>query len=206
MMGSAQGTGSQQESSGYTVGLPMWLPMVAAVAVAVVMPSLSAAQEPPETPTQVFQDLPLFVSLGERVTVTDNTGRELQGEIIDISPSALSVLVDDTRHDIQEANITRIRQRRPDSLKNGTLIGLLAGALFGGLGMAGSGGEPGAEPLVVLAAAGLFGGAGAGVGALVDLGRVGSSVVYETRSSSRRVSVAPLLARDRTGVAVSFGF
>ena len=37
---------------------------------------------------------------------------------------------------------------------------------------------------------------------------VGSRVVYDTRGSSRRVSVAPLtlISRDRTGVAVSLGF
>ena len=136
MMRNAQGTGSQRESSGYTAGSPMWLPMVAAVAVIIVMPSLSAAQEPPETPTAVFEALPLLVNLGDRVSVTDDTGRELQGELIDITPSALSVLVDDTRHDLQEANITQIRQRRPDSVKNGALIGLLSGVLFVGINFA----------------------------------------------------------------------
>jgi hypothetical protein len=180
--------------------------MVAAVAVIIAMPSLSAAQEPAETPAAVFQDLPLLVNLGDRVTVTDDTGQELQGELIDISPSALSVLVDNMRYDLQEANITRIRLRHPDSLTNGTLIGLLSGALFGGISFALSGSEVSGDPRIVLAIAGIYGGIGAGVGALVDFERVGARVVYETQRSSRRVTVAPLLARHHRGIAVMLGF
>ena len=206
MMRNARGTGWQRESSEYTAGLRRLFHMATAVAAIIAMPWLSAAQEPPETPTVVFQELPLLVNLGDRVAVTDDTGQELQGELIDISPSALSVLVDDARHDLQEAEITRIRQRHPDSLTNGTLIGLLSGALFGGISFALSGSEVSGDPRIVLAAAGIYGGIGAGIGALVDYERVGSRVVYETERSSRRVSVAPLLARHSKGVAVSIGF
>ena len=65
--------------------------------------------------------------------MTDDTGRELQGELIDLSPSALSVLVDDTRYDLQETDIIGIRKRRPDSLKNGAPLGLLSVAAVGSL-------------------------------------------------------------------------
>ena len=120
MMRKAQGTGSQRKSSECTEGSPVRLAVVAAVAVIIAMPTLSAAQEPPETPTAAFHELPLLVNLGDRITVTDDTGRELQGELIDLSPSALSVLADDTRYDLQETDITGVRQRRPGSRKNGT--------------------------------------------------------------------------------------
>ena len=120
MMRKAQGTGSQRKSSECTEGSPVRLAVVAAVAVIIAMPTLSAVQEPPETPTAAFHELPLLVNLGDRITVTDDTGRELQGELIDLSPSALSVLADDTRYDLQETDITGIRQRRPGSRKNGT--------------------------------------------------------------------------------------
>jgi hypothetical protein len=49
MMRNARSTEGQRESSGYTVPLVPWLPMVAAVAVIIAMPSLSAAQEPAES-------------------------------------------------------------------------------------------------------------------------------------------------------------
>ena len=200
MMRTTHGTGSQRESSGYTVRLAM----VAAIAVTIAMPSLSAAQAPSETPTAAFHELPLLLSLGDRMTVTDDTGRELQGELIDLSPSALSVLVDDTRYDLQETDIAAVRQRRPDSLKDGALWGFMAGAaIISGL-MLSSGCS--FHPTGVLAAIGVYGGLGAGIGAGVDSAHVGSRVVYDTRGSSRRVSVAPLISRDRQGVAVSLGF
>ena len=200
MMRTTHGTGSQRESSGYTVRLAM----VAAIAVTIAMPSLSAAQAPSETPTAAFHELPLLLSLGDRMTVTDDTGRELQGELIDLSPSALSVLVDDTRYDLQETDIAAVRQRRPDSLKDGALWGFMAGAaIISGL-MLSSGCS--FHPTGVLAAIGVYGGLGAGIGAGVDSAHVGSRVVYDTRGSSRRVSVAPLISRDRKGVAVSLGF
>ncbi len=200
MLRTTHGTGSQRESSGHTVRLAM----VVAVAVTIAMPSLSAAQGPPDTPTATFRELPLLVSLGDRITVTDDTGRELQGELIDLSPSALSVLVDDTRYDFQETGITGIRQRRADSLKDGALRGFISGAAIMSVLLLSSGCS--FHPAGVLAVIGAYGGLGAGIGAGVDSAHVGSRVVYDTRGSSRRVSVAPLISRDRTGVAVSLGF
>ena len=64
MMRAAHGTGSQRESSGCTEGSPVRLAMVAAVAVIIVMPSLSAAQEPPETPTALSRLLDALVTWG----------------------------------------------------------------------------------------------------------------------------------------------
>ena len=227
MMRTTHGTGSQRESSGCTGGAPVRLAMVAVVAVTIAMPSLSAAQAPPETSTAAFDELPLVLKLGDRITVTDDTGRELQGELIDLSPSALSVLVDERhdlqetdsagktrcpngwrcsiaqtrRYDLRETEITGITQRHPDSLKNGALWGFISHAapvsvlcLYAG--------SPGAA-----IAAGLgWGGIGAALGASWDKAHAGSRVVYDTRGSSRRVSVTPLISRDRTGVAVSLGF
>ena len=226
MMRTAHGTGSQRESSGYTVRLAI----VAAVAVTIAMPSLSAAQAPPDTPTAAFHELPLLLKLGDRITVTDDTGRELQGELIDLSPSALSVLVDErddlqetdsagktrcpngwrcsieeqTRYDLRETEITGITQRHPDSLKDGALRGFMAGAAVGSILVATRGG--GYHPGYMLAGAIFFGGLGVSVGMGVDAARAGSRVVYDTRGSSRRVSVVPLLSRDRKGIAVSLGF
>ncbi len=230
MMRTTHGTGSQRESSGYTVRLAM----VAVVAVTIAMPSLSAAQGPPDTPTATFRELPLLVSLGDRITVTDDTGRELQGELIDLSPSGLSVLVDEPhdlqetdsagktwcpngwrcsiaqtiaqtgRYDLQETEITGITQRRADSLKDGALRGFISGAAIISVLVLSSGCS--VHPAGMLAAIGAYGGLGAGIGAAVDGAHVGSRVVYDTRGSSRRVSVSPLISRDRTGVAVSLGF
>ena len=212
----AHGTGSQRVSSGCTAGLPLRLAMATAVAVIIVMPSPSAAQEPPETPPAVFQDLPLLVNLGDRITVTDNTGRELRGRIIDLSPSTLSLLVDGIPRDLDEADVTVIRQRQRDSLKNGALYGFVPGAVVGGLFFAGGASD---YPIFVLGIASLFGLGGAAIGAGVDALMESQQVIYDASASAqrltvlpllsrqhRRVSVAPLLSRDRKGVAISLGF
>ena len=226
MLRTTHGTGSQRESSGHTVRLTM----VAVVAVTIAMPSLSAAQVPSETPAAAFQELPRLLKLGDRITVTDDTGQELQGELIDLSPSALSVLVDERhdlqetdsagktwcpngwrcsiaqtrRYDLRETEITGITQRHPDSLKDGALRGFMAGAGIISVLMV-TAGVPLPPSGVAIVAIG-WGGIGAAIGAGVDKARVGSRVVYDTRGSSRRVSVAPLISRDRQGVAVSLGF
>ena len=212
----AHGTESQRESSACTAGLPLRLAMVAAVTVIIVMPSPSAAQEPPETPPAAFQDLPLLVNQGDRITVTDNTGRELRGRIIDLSPSTLSLLVDGIPRDLGEADVTVIRQRQRDSLKNGALYGFVPGAVIGGLFFTGGASE---YPIFAMGIASLFGLGGAAVGAGVDALMESPRVIYDASASAqrltglpllsrqhRRVSVAPLLSRDRKGVAISLGF
>ena len=101
----------------------MRLALVAVVAANITMPSLSAAQEPPEAPATAFHRLPLLLSLGDRITVTDDTGRALQGSLLDLSPSALSVMVDGTPYALQDTDVVAIRQQRRDSVKNGAARG-----------------------------------------------------------------------------------
>ena len=200
----AHGTGSQRESSGCTAGLPLRLAMVAAVAVFIVMPSQSAAQEPPETPPAVFQDLPLLVNLGDRIAVTDDTGRELQGDLVDISPSALSALVAGTRYDLQESQYTVSRQRRQDSVKNGALLGLLVGAGSAAVVLASS--DDYIYPVQWALTPVAMGGVGLSIGVLVDSMITKSTLIFSKKRSARGVSVAPLLSRDSKGVAISLGF
>ena len=178
----AHGMESRRESSGCIAGLPLRLAMVAAVAVIIVMPSPSAAQEPPETSPATFQDLALLVNPGDRIAVTDDTGRVLQGDLVDISPSALSVLVAGTRDDLQESKYTVTRQRRQDSLKNGALLGFLAGAGSTAAALALSDGyfypvQWATFPLIM-------GGAGAGIGILVDSMITKSTLIFSEKNPS----------------------
>jgi len=61
-----------------------------------------------------------------------------------------------------------------------------------------------------LAAAGvlIYGGAGAGLGALFDTLRTDSEIVYlpPSREPSKRLSLAPLLTRDAKGLLVRISF
>ena len=158
-----------------------------------------------------FDELPLVLRPGDRVTVTDNNGRNLTGRIIDLSPSTLSLEASGARLDLSAADVSFIRQRRPDPLRNGTLIGLGVGAILATLlsMMAYSyayneGGSPWSE------AAGVAGWSfflAAGIGAGVDRLIQRSHVIYgPTGVAQRRLTVSPLLSGHRRGVAVSLGF
>lgn len=154
-----------------------------------------------------FDRLGLLVNQGDRITVTDDAGQELQGRIVDLSPSTLSLLIDNVRHDLHEADISSVRQRHRDSVKNGAALGYLFGATFGGIVVAN--GRRDYDPRVGMAAALLYyGGIGAGIGAGVDalLKRWDSQVIYKARDSSRRITVSPLLSRDRRVLSLSVDF
>ena len=59
-----------------------------------------------------FERLGLLLDQGERIRVTDGAGRELQGRLIDLSLSTLSLRIADVRHDLQEADVAVIRRRQ----------------------------------------------------------------------------------------------
>ena len=148
-----------------------------------------------------FEQLALLVESGDRITVTDSAGREQTGRIVDLSPSALALFIDGARHDFREAQVHSIRQWRQDSLKNGAWFGFAVGAALGATAL---------NPRADIAAPALFLGfmaaAGTGVGVGLDALVPSRQVIYQSTGAARRVTVAPLMARDRRGLAVSFGF
>jgi len=75
---------------------------------------------------------PIAANTGERVVVTQSGSREeLQGRLLDLSPTSLAILVDGRRVDVPIENVLRIDVRN-DSLKDGAILG---GAILGGLGV-----------------------------------------------------------------------
>lgn len=170
------------------------LVLVAAVATA----SLAEAQT-----VESFDRLALLVNQRDHITVTDRTGKELRGRLIDLSPASLSLLTDDGPRNLEETEVAVVRRRQPDSLKNGALLGSISGAVVAGVLMADEGpGYPGTYALVMS----LFGAAGAAIGIGFDAGYVRSQVIYTARRPTPRIAVSPLLSRHRRGVALSLGF
>jgi hypothetical protein len=71
---------------------------------------------------------------GEQVIVTRSTsGEELRGQLVDLSPDSLGLLVNGSRIDVPLENVLRIETRH-DSVKNGAAIGA---ALMGGIAVLG---------------------------------------------------------------------
>jgi len=179
-----------------------WAPLAAALIV--LLPARSAAQEPVKS----FDQLNTRLKPGDTVWVTDAAGREVKGKIVDLAPGALTVKADASRT-YGPADVNLIHERRPDSFKNGALIGLgVGGGLSLGLCLAASESE---DYGWCAFAAGIYGGVGAGIGVGIDALIPGKKLVaYRAPgtpgSSQARLSLAPVITPRTKGVAVVFSF
>lgn len=157
-----------------------------------------------------FDQLRVLVKPGDKVTVTDDAGRETTGRIAELSSSSLALIADGERRDLQATQVNTIRQRRSDSLANGAKWGFGIGAglgLLGGLAIATEYDEDGdgEETAFVVAATLVYGAMGAGAGVGIDALISSNQIIYARRTSAR-FSVKPLLTRQRQGAVVVLGF
>ena len=161
-----------------------------------------------QEPVRDFTQLNTRLKPGDTVWVTDAAGREVKGRIVDLAPGGVTVKSDVSRT-YGPADVNLIHERRPDSLKNGALIGLgIGGGLVLGLCLAGEASE--GDGWCALAA-GIYGGAGAAIGVGIDALIPGKKIVaYRAPGSSgapsARVSFAPVITPRARGVAVLFSF
>ena len=160
--------------------------------------------------TESFEQLGEVIELGGEVTVTNSAGQKLEARVIAVSPSSLGLLVAGTSFELDEADVRRIRQRRPDSLRNGGLIGFSVGAGFmAGMSHAFYAGEEyprDAELGAVVLGAGLLGVAGFWIGRGVDALVVKEQVIYRGGGARPRATLVPALSPDRRGLALSIGW
>ena len=150
-----------------------------------------------------FEQLALLVETGNRITVIDSAGRERTGRVVDLSPSALGLVVDGVRRDFRAAQVHTIRQRRPDSLKDGAWFGFAVGAAVGATAFIAKYDIAGRYAAMFF---GLYAAAGTGIGVGLDALVPSRQVIYQSAGTARRVTVAPLVTRDRRGLAVAVGF
>ena len=173
--------------------------------------AVASAQEPAGS----FDALAGSVQVGQRIWVTDTTGREVRGRLERLASDGL-VLKASGLETFAAADVRRVRARARarDSLKNGTLIGL---AIAGGMGIAWCIGaiadDSGDIDARVECAEGftVFPGLGALIGLTVDAvipGKV--RVVYQAplsqEASPASLTVVPLFSSRVKGLAVSFAF
>jgi hypothetical protein len=171
---------------------------------------LMAAPVAGQTVAASFDELRLKVKAGDTVYVTDVSGKpEQKGQILELSASSLAVSIDGVRRDLVEANVKRIRQRLPDSKKNGALIGFLIGAAGSVAGAKTLESPPGSCSGGCVTANVLYGG---GIGGLVGLGIdaliQGRKNVYVSGASrsSQQVVVRPFVTFEAKGLNISFRF
>jgi hypothetical protein len=173
------------------------------MALLVVTPQPAAAQE-----ARSFEQLQLLVKPGDRIFVTDAKGKVTDGKVASLTKSSLSLMTKTSTKDWSESDVLKIRQWRPDSLKNGALIGAGAGL---GLSIVGAaiycveyrGCGAGAAAII-----GVYTGIGAGIGVGIDALIPSKKTVYlgGKEISLNRLKVKPLISNSRKGVAVAFSF
>ena len=162
-------------------------------------------------PAQSFEQLQMLVKLGDNVSVTDATGVVTEGQIAGLSSSALRLRVNSMIRDLSESDVNTISQRRPDSLKNGTLIGAGIGLGVGAGILAGfCGGDYDCEgnPGEVAGYLALYSGIGAAIGAGVDALIKTKQTIYlgTNRVTLNLHDVRPIISPSRKGASISLSF
>jgi hypothetical protein len=155
-----------------------------------------------------FEQLAVQVKPGDKITVVDATGSEASGRIGSLSRDILTLTTPAGRRDLGEVDVVEIRQRRDDSLKNGAIIGAVAGTAYYVSMAALLRDSDGGDVIIGTAIAGgvLFAGMGAAAGLGIDALITHKRVIYRKSGGDTRIRVSPLIGRGSRGAAVTFKF
>jgi hypothetical protein len=155
-----------------------------------------------------FEQLGVLVKPGDKITVVDVTGRDLEGRVGKLSRDTLTVTTPAGPRELGEVDVAEIRQRRDDSLKNGAIIGAVAGAAYFVTAAALLSDSDGGDVIVGTAVAGgvMFAGLGAAAGVGIDALITRKQVIYRKSAHGTTVGLAPLFGRGRRGAAVTVKF
>ena len=145
---------------------------------------------------------------GQRVSITNEQGREFDGRIDNVTTEGLTIRTGDGRADVPFAEIVRLDQPK-DTLWNGARIGFVVGAGVALLGVVvedsrscGSCHPEMAVPVggYFFAGAVIAGGLGAAVGAGVDALIRRDPNIYQRAGT--RISVSPVFGRGSGGAVM----
>jgi hypothetical protein len=181
------------------------------VGITVLASSIAAAQTPASTPPAGKTILPaqglvaspadVTRAVGTEVRVTFSDRSTRKGTLVSLSASGVTLRTRDGETVIPLAQVWKVG-KTSHRVRNGALIGLLAGAAVGAWpAMEGNCGDGcGWGPMIL----GMFAGIGAGVGALVGEGmnsaRGDREVLYD---AGRSVQVLPILSPRGAGLAMA---
>lgn len=171
--------------------------------IVVLMPAVGFAQ----VLATNFRELRLKTGPGATLYITDQSGRESSTKVIALSETLLTVRIGAEQRDLTEAEVTRVRQRQPDPLWTGALIGFGVGAGLGALVAAFDetcsyeGGWACAGPAVG------FGAMGSGIGVGIDALIKGRKIIYEAPGIKvHRVALTPIVSGTLRGVRLTVPF
>ena len=151
----------------------------------------------PSSATAAEQTIPATVKSGLKVSVVDDRGSSVEGRIQEVSDRFVRLAVRGGSRDIPIEHIIRIE--RPDTVKNGALIGL---ASRRGHGLDCHGFRPAGRRRARLAHAVVNGVICAGMGALIDGAQDHRRTLYE-RGPRPQARLHPVIGRHVRGVAAA---
>lgn len=164
-----------------------------AIALAIVLVS-AASTATAQPKTSSFAELHDFLSIGETVVVTNQTGKTVKGRVLEVSETVLVLRSGQSDLRLAAAEVRRIA-RRGHSMRNGAIIGLLAGFAAGASLAA-------AQPCDftcfssaggILAWGSLGGAIGTGAGLAVAATLRREDVVFEQAATGETVAITPSL-------------
>ena len=161
---------------------------------------LPLAAEAQTTTGTEFGRLGDKLKVGDSIVVTTDTGGEVRGRFLSVSPTGIVLHVNEVQQQLPPSQVSRIQVRRNGVLL-GALIGAGAGVPFGLALKSWAHNEGGSEAaaLAVPIAAGL------GAGIAIDAFLVRPRTVFD-RVSSARVTLIPLVSPQRAAVRVALTF
>jgi hypothetical protein len=164
-------------------------------------PAPAAAQEP----VKAFDLLNTRLKVGDTVWVTDASGREVKGKLTELTATSLTLNGGD-RRTFKGPDVRTILERPHDSLKFGTLLGLVIGVGLGAF----SAGTAEGNASEVLGAIAILGGMGAGIGcgidAMIPMPKRPVYLHQAGSSSTGPASWSPIVRPRSAGAAVAFTF
>lgn len=155
-----------------------------------------------------FDQLAVLIKPGDTIRVTDSSGQEVRGRLIDLSRATVGVLSNGARREFAPSDVDRITALRRGSLATGAKWGLGVGAGFGVLtGLMVSGGDCfGCGGSWVLAAGLIYGGIGTGIGVGVSALTTHQHAIYSRPNPSVTLRINPILDGARTGLTATVGW
>jgi hypothetical protein len=146
----------------------------------VVLPGAALAQ-----PLSSFDQLGQRLNAGDRIRIVDWSGHVITGRVAGLAAEEIALARGaGTTEAVARADVREVSFRRPDSIRNGVLIGFTVGAVgYCSMAIAYS------EPEACVVGGPLIGGLGATAGALVDLLIRRRVVVFRATQSPVAVSV-----------------
>jgi len=132
-------------------------------------------------PAGSFDELQLFAKPGDKILVRDANGRTSRGNVVQLTDSALALQIANSTQRFSEADITEVRQRLRDSLRNGWLIGTVIGVGAGVANVTYNCSHYGSCRTADIGVFGLDTGLGMLLGTVVDASIRKTSVVFQRR-------------------------